>query len=120
MPFPAVPLHVASAEAGGRPEGIGVVDEAAPRDGDRLEASVGVLGKARHHVAVVHPPAVLAFEVAADRAARERRVRAHRRVPRRVRVVVVHAEQERVDGLPGEAQGGDFEDGLFGVSHGAL
>jgi ABC-type multidrug transport system fused ATPase/permease subunit len=74
---------------------------------------VRVLRKARHDVAVVHPPAVFAFEVAADRAAGERGGRPQLLVPRRVGVVVVHAEQERIDRLPRETQRSDLEDNLF-------
>src|SRR5207244_3381763 len=39
------PLNVAFAEARGRAERIGVIDEAAPYDGDRLEAAMGMLRK---------------------------------------------------------------------------
>ena len=71
------PLHVARAEARGGAERVGVIDEAAPHDRHRLEAAVRVLREARHHLAVVHAPAVLAREVLAEVAAR----RATRRGP---------------------------------------
>ncbi|MNT02972.1 hypothetical protein D3C72_1374880 [compost metagenome] len=63
------PLHVARAEARRGAERVGVVDVAVEHDGDGLEAAVRVPGEARHHVAVVHAPAVDAGEVLADVAA---------------------------------------------------
>jgi hypothetical protein len=43
-----------------------VVDVAVANDRDRFEATVRVLRKTGYHVAVIHPPAVLAFEVLSD------------------------------------------------------
>jgi hypothetical protein len=63
-----------------------------------------MLGEARHHVAVVHAPAVDALEVGADLPAGERGRGAEVLVALGVGVVVVHAEQERVDGRPLEAE----------------
>ncbi len=81
-----------------------MIDEPPPHDRHRLEAAVRVLGKARHHIAVVHAPTVFALEVAADVAAGERGGGTERVIPRGVRVVVMHAEEKRVEGLPGEAE----------------
>ena len=77
------PLHVAAAEARGRAERVGVVDEAVPHERDRLEAAVRVLREAGHRRAVVHAPAVDAGEVHADVAPGERRVRTDLRRCRR-------------------------------------
>ena len=101
------PLHVAAPEAGGRAERVGVVDEAAAHERDGLEAAVRVLREAGHRRAVVHAPAVGAGEVHADVAARERRVGTQLLVAGGVVVDVVHAEQERVDGRPLEAERGE-------------
>ena len=76
MPLPAV-SHCTSprAEARRRAERVGVIDEPAAHDRHGLEAAVRVLREARHDVAVVHAPAVLAREVLPDVAAGERRRR---------------------------------------------
>ena len=81
-------------------------------DGDSLEAPVRVRRKARHHVAVVHAPTVLAAEILANGAAREGGGRAHLRVGLRVGIIVVGAKQERILGFPRETQWFDLEDGL--------
>ena len=65
----------------------------------------GCCGKARHHVAVVHAPAVLALEVLADVAAGERGRGPEPLVAAGIGVVVVHAEQERIRGFPGKPRG---------------
>ena len=111
MPWPAV-SHCTSpaAEARGRAERVGVIDEALSNDRDRLEAAVRMMRETRHDVAVIHPPAVLALEVLADVAAGERRVRAHPLVAAGVSVVVMDAEQERIGRFPGKAQRHDRED----------
>ena len=63
------PLHVTSSVPGGGSERVGVVDQTAADEGDRLEPAMRVLRKARHLGAVVHPPSVDAFEVLTQRAA---------------------------------------------------
>ena len=101
-----------------------MVDEPPAHHGDRLEAAVRVLREAGHHVAVVHAPAVLPREVAADVAAREGRGRAEARVAGGVGVVVVGAEEKGVERLPGEAQRLDVTDEIgsraFGPTRGRL
>src|SRR6476661_3183432 len=67
--------------------------------------------KARHRVAVVHAPTILAAEVLADLPAGQRCGRGHLAIALRIGVVVVGAEQERVCGFPGKAQGLDLQDG---------
>ena len=109
------PLHVARAEARRRAERIGVVDEAPPDDGHGLEAAMRVLREAGHDGAVVHAPAVLAREVLADVAPRERRRGPEALVARRVGVVVMHAEEERVGRLPRRPrERADLEDRVRG------
>ena len=76
----------------------------------------GCCGKPGHDAAVVHAPAVGAGEVHADVARRERGRRAHVLVRLGIEVEVVHAEQERIDGRPLEAE----RDGLqHGIGHGS-
>ena len=105
------PLHVAAAVAGGGTHRVGVVDEALTDERDRLEATVRVDGEAGHGAAVVHAPAVDAFEVVADRPAVERCDRAEVGVAGGVVVEMVDAEQERVDGRPLEPQRDGLDDG---------
>src|SRR6185295_20366442 len=57
------PLHVAMPVTRGRAERIGMIDEPLAHDGDGLEAAMRMRGKARHCIAVIHAPAVLATEV---------------------------------------------------------
>jgi len=91
-----------------------MVHEAAAHDRHRLEAAVRVRGKARHAAAVVHAPAVLAAEIVAKLPPSERRRRPEGAVARRVGVVVVRAEQERIDGGPQRAQRLGLQDGGHG------
>ena len=115
MPLPAV-SHCTSprAEARGGAERVGVIDEAAAHDGHGLEAAVRVLRKAGHDVAVVHAPAVLAVEVLADVAARERRGRARAaRCPRGTRRR--GGRRTGTDrGLPRKARAARPRDGVVG------
>jgi hypothetical protein len=100
------PLHVAVAEARRGAERVGVVDEALARERHRLEATMRVLGKARHAVTVVHAPPVFALEVHAQVAACERGARRAEAVGGgRVVVAVVDAEEKRVVRLPGRRRG---------------
>src|SRR5437899_10432163 len=73
-------------------------------DRDRFEAAMRMLGEARNDAAVIHPPAVLAFEILPEVAPRERRRGTHVLVTFRISIVVIHAEQEWIGGLPGQAQ----------------
>ena len=108
------PLRVASAKARGGAQRIGVIDVAAPDDGHRLESAMRVLRKSGYDRAVVHAKAVLDDEVLAELSPGERGRGPHLLVARGVRVVVVHAEQKWIDGLPGEAEGHGFEDSAHG------
>src|SRR5690606_33323054 len=85
-------------------ERIRMIGEASTHDRHGLEAAVRMPRKPGHDFAVVHPPAVLALEVLADVAAGERRGRTHPVVARGVTVVVIGAEQERVDAFPRERE----------------
>src|SRR6185436_11024502 len=97
------------AETRGGAERIGVIDVAAPNDGDRFETAVRVLRKARHDLTVVHTPAVGAGEVLPEIATGEGGCGAHALVARGVSVVVMDAEEEGVGGLPLEAEGAGIE-----------
>jgi hypothetical protein len=104
------PLNVTFAVAGGRSERVGVVDESASDEGDRLESAVRMLGEAGHAGAVVHPPSVRRIEVAAEGPAVERGIGAQPAVRSGVRVEMVHAEQEGVDRWPLESERHGLED----------
>ncbi|MNV71398.1 hypothetical protein D3C71_1644140 [compost metagenome] len=96
-----------------------MIDQALAHQRDGFETAVRVAGKARHAVAVVHAPAVLAAEVAAHLPAFElHRLHAHAAVAGRVAVVMVGAEQERVERGPLRAQRLGVENGLGGGGHG--
>ena len=73
---------------------------------------------ARHRIAVVHAPAVLAAEVRADLTAFQRRLGRHLAIALRIRVVVVGAEQEGVGGFPGEAERPHRQDRRGRMGHG--
>src|ERR1700682_4598999 len=96
------PLRIPRAVAGGRAERVEVIDGPLAHHRDGLEATVRMLGKAGDHVAVIHAPAVLPFEILPDLASLERGGWPQALVPGRVGVVVVGAEEEWVRRLPGE------------------
>ena len=95
-----------------------MVNMSLTHDGHCLEAPVRVGGKAGNGLPVVHAPAVFVGEIAADLPPGQRGRRAHVCVTGRVVVNVVHAKQKRVDGLPGEGQRCNLENGrgFYGVA----
>src|SRR5436189_1149003 len=97
------PLDVAFAEAGCGAEGVGVIDVALTHDGDRFEAAMRMLREAWDDAAVVHAPAVFAFEIHADVAAGKRDGWAEAVIAGGESVIVVDAKEKRIGGLPGEA-----------------
>src|SRR5688572_1156322 len=92
-----------------------MVDVALADDGDRLEAAVRMLREARDDIAVIHPPAVLAFEVLPDIAAAERRLRTELVIAGRIEINVMDAEQKRVVRLPALAERVDPDDWIHGI-----
>src|SRR5690606_10132251 len=98
------PLDVAVAEAGRGAEGVGMVDQPAQGDGDRLEAAVRVRGESGNGRAVIHVPALRVAEVVAERTAGQGGVGTEARVAARVVVGVVGREEEGVEALPGRAE----------------
>src|SRR5688572_27777915 len=111
------PLDVAAPEPGRGTERVGVIDQPSPYDRHGLEPAVWMPRKSRDGVAVIHAPAVLAGEVLTDVTPCERRRGSHLLVTSRVRVVVIDAEQERVERLPRHAQGKDAQDGFAHGCH---
>ena len=97
------PLHIAATKARGRAQRIGVIDQASTHDGHGLKTAMRMGRKARYGVAVVHPPTVFTRKVLAQVAPGQRRGRTHQLIAGRVGVVVINAEQKRVDGLPWKA-----------------
>jgi len=89
-----------------------MVDEAAPHDRHGLEATMWMRREAGHALPVVHTPAVTLVEVLAQVATCQRRGGAEAGVGRWIRVVVVRAEQERIQDPPLEAQLFRLEDDL--------
>jgi hypothetical protein len=71
-----------------------------------------VLREARHHVPVIHAPAVAVREIGPDLTAAERHGGALEVVAFRVGVDVVHREDERIDAGPREAEFHEFDDGI--------
>ena len=113
------PLRVAPAEAGGGAEGVGVVDQAAAHERDRLEAAVRVAGEAGDDLAVVHAPAVDAGEVGAEVAALEVGLRTEVVVAGGVVVDVVDTEEEGIDHRPLGPEGEGVLDQVLSVGHGS-
>jgi hypothetical protein len=76
-----------------------------------------MLRKARHRLAVIHAPTVFTLEVLSQAATGERRVRAEHLVAGGIRVHVMHAEEKRIGGNPGEAErhGLDHVVGVFAL-----
>ena len=105
------PLHIAAPETRHGAQRIGVVNQSLAGYGHGFKAAVRMGGKTRHRAAVVHAPAVLAAEVLAHVAPRQRCGRTHLRIGFGVGVVVVHAKQEWVDGFPRKAERFDLQDG---------
>ena len=112
------PLHIAPAKAGGCAQRIGMVDEPLAHQRHRFKAPVRVAGKAGHGLAVVHAPAVLAAEVAADLAAFQRHGGRKGAIACGVGVVVVGAEKEGVHRGPQRAQGLGLQHGQRGGGSG--
>jgi hypothetical protein len=71
-----------------------------------------MLGKAGHHITVVHAPSVEIGEVDSDLTTVERGCRPEIVVPGRVLVEVVNGEDERVETFPGKAQRDEIDDGF--------
>ena len=98
------PLGVSLAEPGRGAQGIRVIDEASTDHGDRLESAVRVLRESRapfvRGTCASHPGLRSPGRCRGRRATR----RAPALVARRIGVVVVDAEQERVGRLPGKAE----------------
>src|SRR5690606_1703032 len=104
------PLHVAGTKARGGAERVGVVGEAAAHDRDRLETAMRMAREARHDLPVVHPPAVAALEVLAEMTPLERCRRAEALVAGRGEIVVIGAEQKRVDARPRKPEASGTQD----------
>ena len=94
------PLDISSPETSGRVEGVGVVNISPARDGDRLEASVGMSRKAGDPIPVVHPPAVFPLEVMTDASPLKRSTGTELWVTRRVVIFVINTEEEGVESGP--------------------
>ena len=103
--------YIAAAKAGSRAQRVRMVDEALAHERHGFKAAVRVAGEARHGVAVVHAPAVLAAEVAPDLAVLQRHGGREGAVAGGVGIVVVCAEQERVQRRPLRAQQLGADDG---------
>ena len=108
------PLHVAAAKTRRGAQGVGVVDQAFAHDGHGFKAAVRVRRKARDFQAVVHRPAVFAFEILAQVAPGQRGVRPHLGIAAWVGIVVVDAEQERVDRCPRKSERRNTQNGFIG------
>ncbi len=105
------PLHIAAAKPRCSAQRVGMVDEPLAYQRDGFETPVRVARKARYGIAVVHAPAVLAAEVAADLTAVQRHGGGKRAIARRVGVVMVCAEQKRIERGPQRAEGLRVKDG---------
>src|SRR5581483_1964051 len=98
------PLNIARTIAGGRAKRVGMIRETLTHHGYRFESTVRMLRKTRHEIAVIHPPAVLTFEILTDVPSGKRRGRTQMLVAGGIGILMIHAEQKRIGGLPREAQ----------------
>ena len=91
-----------------------MVDDALVDHGDGFKTAVGVAGKARHRLPVVHVPAIKVGKILPNLATRKARSRPTLLGAGGIAVVVVHTKQKRVLGWPGTRlrQGRDSQDGL--------
>src|SRR5688572_4597395 len=80
---------------------------------------MGMLRETRNGLAVVHPPPVLSFKVASDLSSSKGNSRTELIVAGWICIVVVHAEQERVEGRPGWSAQRDDADYRF-VAHNSM
>mmetsp|Transcript_21776 Transcript_21776/g.55860 ORF Transcript_21776/g.55860 Transcript_21776/m.55860 type:complete len:289 (+) Transcript_21776:376-1242(+) len=96
------PLQIANAVAPRVPHGVGVVHKALGGGCERLKSTVWVLREARHLFPVVHAIWLAPVEVCAVSTAR----RFHFFIACWVVVLMIYAEEEGVQGLVREAQGG--------------
>jgi hypothetical protein len=81
-----------------------MVDQPSPYDGHRLETPMRMLRKTRYDTTVVHVPAILTAEVAADSTFRQRHSRPQGVIAPWERVVVVHAEKKGISRVPHELE----------------
>ena len=105
MPRPAV-IHCRSplTKSGRCTQRVRVIDKSLSRDRNRFEAAMGVLGETGDPFAVIHAPAVLAAEIMTDGSPCKGVHGSHILIPRGIGVLVVSAEQERVQRLPSRPQ----------------
>lgn len=103
------PLQISLAKAGAGAHGIRMIDIAMAGHGHRFEAAMGMLGEARHSVAVIHAPPIPAAEILADGAPGEGCGRGHVIIAIGVGIVVVGAKQKRIQGRPMAAQWRDIQ-----------
>src|SRR5690606_1877802 len=85
-------------------ERVRMIGESAPLDRHGLETAMRMSREPRHHGAVIHPPTVDPLEVHAEIPPGERRVGAELVVARGIAIVVIRAEQERIDARPRETE----------------
>src|SRR5687768_3785074 len=111
------PLHVAITEARCGAKRIGVVYEALANNRHRFESSVRMRRESGNRLAVIHAPAILAGEVLSDVAPSQRRVGAKPAIATRIRVVVMDAQQKRVNRIPGKTEGALLNDRARFHSH---
>ena len=81
-----------------------MIDVSVAHDCHRLETAVWVLREPGHDAAVVHAPAIFAFEILAKLASREGSGRPQALIGRWIRIVMVDTEKERVGSLPGKPE----------------
>ena len=98
-----------------------MVDTAFSHQRHGLKATVRVTGEAGNRLAVVHGKAVLGAEIAAHLAALELHgLHTHLAVAGRVSVIVVSAEQKRIQTRPAWAEWDAFKNGFASRGHGVL
>ena len=77
-----------------------MIDVPLANDGDGFKTAMGVGGKTRHGMAVVHAPAIFLRKVMAHLSTLQRGLRRHALIARWVVIDMVNQKQKGVDGGP--------------------
>lgn len=110
------PLHVTFPEPCCSPQGICMITISPGYNGNGFKTTVGMCRKTGYTLAVIHSPTIPNLKIISQAAALQGRVRTEVRIASWVSIQVVDAKQERIWGVPGEAQGKDG----WGFCHGLV
>ena len=104
------PLHVAVTETRCGAERVGMVDESLANNRHGFKSTVRMRRKSGNALTVIHAPTILTGEVLPDITTGKRRVWPKPAIPARISVVVMNAQQKRIDRVPGKTEGALLND----------